>query len=77
MTIVLRKQRVLAGSRVGFIGTVNIRRKPAVLTGSAIRIRGDEHYAPEYWRAERYFEWQDTLWDAPPSRERKVKVGEV
>lgn len=76
MAKILRKQRVTTGSRVGFIGNLQIIPFTGPNAGTGMTIRGDEYYAPKYWRAERYFEWQDEMWEAPP-RKGKVEVGEL
>ncbi len=77
MAKILRKQRMSTGSRVGFVGNLQIIPFTGPDAGSGMSIRGDEYYAPKYWRAEEYFKWQDEVWDAPGARKGKVQVGEV
>ncbi|NDK39434.1 sel1 repeat family protein [Pseudoxanthomonas gei] len=77
MAKILRKQRMTSGSRVGFVGNLQIIPFTGPDAGSGMTIRGDEYYAPKYWRAEEYFKWQDEVWDAPGARKGKVQVGEL
>ena len=77
MAKILRKQRSMTGSRVGFTGNLQIIPFTGPDAGSGMTIRGDEYYAPKYWRAEEYFKWQDEVWDAPGARKGKVRVGEL
>ena len=77
MAKILRKQRMNSGSRVGFVGNLQIIPFTGPDAGSGMTIRGDEYYAPKYWRAEEYFKWQDEVWDAPGARKGKVRVGEL
>jgi hypothetical protein len=54
----------ITGSRVGFVGTLEI-----VVPGPGglpISISGDEFYDAKLWRPERYFEWQDRTWGGAP-----------
>ena len=34
--------------------------------GQWVEIPGSHYYAPQYWEPERYWEWQDRIWKAPP-----------
>lgn len=77
MAKVLRKERSVTGSRVGFVGNLEIIPFTGPNAGSGITIRADEYYAPKYWQADKYFEWQDQLWDAPAARKGRVEVGDV
>lgn len=77
MAKILRKQRAVTGSRVGFVGNLQIIPFTGPDAGKGMSIRGDEYYAPKYWRADKYFEWQDEMWEAPPARKGKVEVGEL
>jgi hypothetical protein len=76
MAKVLRKHRNVTGSRVGFVGNLEIIPFTGPNAGTGMTIRGDEYYAPKYWQADRYFEWQDQVWRAPP-RKGRVEVGEL
>lgn len=77
MAKVLRKQRSVTGSRVGFVGNLEIIPLTGPNADNGMTIRADEYYAPKYWRADKYFEWQDEMWKAPPARSGKVEVGEL
>jgi hypothetical protein len=77
MAKVLRKERSMTGSRVGFVGNLEIIPFTGPNAGSGMTIRADEYYAPKYWRADKYFEWQDQVWDAPKARNGRVEVGDV
>lgn len=77
MAKVLRKQRSLTGSRVGFVGNLEIIPFTGPYAGTGMTLRGDEYYASKYWQPEKYFEWQDEVWDAPAARKGRVKVGDV
>lgn len=77
MAKILRKQRAMTGSRVGFVGNLQIIPFTGPNAGTGMTIRGDEYYAPKYWRAEKYFEWQDEVWQAPPTRKGRVEVGDL
>ena len=77
MAKVLRRERSLTGSRVGFVGNLEIIPHTGPDAGTGMTIRGDEYYAPKYWQAEKYFEWQDEVWEAPAARKGRVEVGEL
>lgn len=77
MAKILRKERSVTGSRVGFVGNLEIIPFTGPNAGSGMTIRADEYYAPKYWQADKYFEWQDQVWDAPAARKGRVEVGEV
>jgi hypothetical protein len=77
MAKVLRKERNVTGSRVGFVGNLEIIPFTGPNAGSGMSIRADEYYAPKYWQADKYFEWQDQVWDAPNARKGRVEVGDV
>ena len=77
MAKMLRKQRSVTGSRVGFVGNLQIIPFTGPNAGTGLTIRADEYYAPKYWQADKYFEWQDQVWNAPPGRNGKVEVGEL
>ena len=77
MAKVLRKHRGVTGSRVGFVGNLQIIPFTGPNAGTGLTIRADEYYAEKFWRPDRYFEWQDQMWDAPPARKGRVEVGEV
>lgn len=77
MAKVLRKRRSVTGSRVGFVGNLEIIPFTGPYAGTGMTLRGDEYYAPKYWQPDKYFEWQDEVWDAPAARKGRVKVGEI
>lgn len=77
MAKVLRKHRGVTGSRTGFVGNLEIIPFTGPYAGSGLRIRGDEYYAPKFWQADKYFDWQDQVWDAPGARKGRVEVGDV
>ena len=77
MAKILRKQRSITGSRVGFVGNLEIIPFTGPNAGTGMSIRGDEYYAPKFWQADKYFEWQDQVWDAPDARKGRVEVGDV
>lgn len=76
MAVILRRQRLMTGSRVGFIGPLRVYSFTGRSAGASF-LRGDDYYKPDYWRPERYFKFQDRMWHAPPPNEGKVEVGEV
>ena len=77
MAKVLRKERAVTGSRAGFVGNLQIIPFTGPNAGNGVSIRGDEYYAPKYWQADKYFEWQDQVWDAPPAKKGRVEVGDL
>ena len=77
MAKVLRKEHSVTGSRVGFVGNLEIIPFTGPNAGSGMTIRADEYYAPKYWQADKYFEWQDQIWDAPAARKGRVEVGDL
>lgn len=76
MAKALRKGRSVTGSRVGFVGNLEIIPFTGPNAGNGMSIRGDEYYAPKYWQPDKYFEMQDRAWNAPV-RKGRVEVGEV
>src|SRR3546814_6814369 len=63
-----RKLRIanhqVTGSRLGFIRPgLTVRPFTGPLAGQTIT--AELYYKPEYWRTNRYFEWQDKMWHAP------------
>jgi tetratricopeptide (TPR) repeat protein len=77
MAKVLRKERSVTGSLVGFVGNLEIIPFTGPNAGTGMSIRADEYYSPKYWQADKYFEWQDQVWDAPVARKGRVEVGGV
>lgn len=77
MAKALRKGRNVTGSRVGFVGNLEIIPFTGPNAGKGLSIRGDEYYSPKYWQADKYYEWQDQVWDAPGARKGRVEVGDV
>ena len=76
MAQALRRGRAVTGSRVGFVGNLEIIPFTGPNAGSGMAIRGDEYYAPKYWEPDQYFQMQDRAWNAPV-REGRVEVGEL
>jgi hypothetical protein len=72
----LRKQRLMTGSRVGFVGPIRIYTFVGPGQGTGY-LGGDDFYKRDYWRPESYFKFQDRMWHAPPPNEGEVEVGEV
>jgi hypothetical protein len=77
MAKVLRKERGVTGSRTGFVGNLEIIPFTGPNAGTGLTIRADEYYSPKFWQADKYFEWQDQVWDAPGARKGRVEVGDV
>jgi len=77
MARMLRRNRNVTGSRVGFTGNLEIIPFTGPNAGRGVRIRADEYYAAKYWQPDKYFEWQDQMWDAPPARKGRVDVGDI
>ena len=77
MAKVLRRERGVTGSRVGFVGNLEIIPFTGPNAGKGLTIRADEYYSPKYWQADKYYEWQDQVWDAPGARKGRVEVGDV
>src|SRR3546814_18252016 len=74
-----RKLRIanhqITGSRLGFVSPgLSI----IAVTGpmSGMSFAGETCYKAEYWRTNRYFEWQTKMWHAP-DRTGPVDVGDV
>lgn len=64
-------RRTTTGSRVGSVGRLEVL-VPGP-GGLPIRIAGDKYYDQRFWQPELYFDWQDTIWSAPPRG--RVEVG--
>ena len=62
-TILERASRNVTGSRVGFVGRVDVL-VPGP-DGSWERIRGTEYYDAQFWKPQQYWRWQDRTWKAP------------
>ncbi|MFC4728682.1 hypothetical protein [Coralloluteibacterium thermophilus] len=72
---VLRRARQrMTGSRTGFGGNALKVEIPGP-DGRMRQIDGSRFYDPEFWEPERYWAWQDEVWDAPPRG--SVEVGEL
>lgn len=67
-----RGRRNITGSRVGFVGALQIRIPGP---GGWIEIGGDDYYNETYWKPEKYWTWQDTTWKAPVTG--RVDIGEI
>ena len=52
----------VTGSRVGFVGRVDVL-VPGP-NGTWERIRGNEYYAKQFWQPQQYWHWQDQTWKA-------------
>ena len=71
--VLARERRRITGSRVGFVGNLAVEIPGP--GGVNIRIRGEDFYAPELWRPERYWAWQERVWKEP--KLGTVEVGDV
>ena len=67
--------RKVTGSRTGAVGFVRIIPMTGPMAGKNTTLRADDYYRKDYWEPERYWAWQDQVWNAP--RQEKVDVGEV
>ncbi len=67
--------RKVTGSRTGSVGFVQIIPMTGPMAGKNTTLRADDYYRRDYWEPERYWAWQDQVWNAP--RQEKVDVGEV
>ena len=76
MAKVLRKERSATGSRVGFVGNLEIIPFTGPNAGKGWHPRRRVLLA-KFWQADKYFEWQDQVWDAPGARKGRVEVGDV
>lgn len=64
MDDLLRKARfAITGSRVGYVGALTVYIPD---NGKWKSFDGSQFYAPQYWRADEYFEWTDSLWTPWP-----------
>ena len=65
----------VTGSHLGFVNPrLNILPNTGPFAGQTLT--AELYYKPEYWRTNRYFEWQDQRWHAP-DRHGHVDVGDV
>lgn len=71
-TVIERERRRMTGSRVGFVGNLEIQLVTADGTQS---IRGEDYYHEQFWEPALYFEWQDRQWQRP--LQGTVSVGEL
>ena len=60
--ILERAAHNVTGSRVGFVGRVDVL-VPGP-NGTWERIRGNEYYARQFWQPQQYWHWQDQTWKA-------------
>ncbi len=58
-----RGLRRMTGSRLGFVGALEIRLPGP--GGQYISVRGDEFYKAQYWKPSEYWYWNDQVWGAP------------
>lgn len=65
-------RRGTTGSRTGYKGALSV-----LLPGNGtwIRLDAEQYYSDKFWQPERYFEWQDQLWQEP--YRGRVEVGAV
>ncbi|MBS7457102.1 tetratricopeptide repeat protein [Coralloluteibacterium stylophorae] len=71
--VLARARRTVTGTRTGFVGTLQV--QVVGPGGTPIVIDGARFYDPQYWEPERYWAWQDDVWQAPPKG--RVTVGEL
>lgn len=70
--VLLREKRRMTGSRVGFVGALEIR----IQTPTGIRsVDGSQYYHEKFWNPALYWRWQDYDWKKPGKGQ--VDVGEV
>lgn len=72
-----KEKRMIAGSRLGFIGPLTILPMTGCFgcTGRANAVQGDKFWKDKYWEPKQYWRMQDEIWKAP--LREKVEVGEV
>ena len=69
-----RGRRQVTGSRVGFLGSVQIQIPTA---NGMLTVSGDQYYKDTYWQPEKYWEWQAEAWAEPKSGTVTVHRPEV
>ena len=70
--VLLRERRAMTGSRVGFVGALDIR----IPTPNGVRsVDGAQYYHEKFWNPALYWRWQDYDWKKPGKG--RVDVGEV
>lgn len=74
-SVLRRERRNVTGSRVGFVGNLDIIPMTGPLAGTGMTISGDQYYADKYWEPKAYWAHQDTIWNAP--LRGRVVVGEM
>lgn len=65
----------ITGSHLGNVAFLEIMPLTGPLAGTGMRIPGDQLYAQKYWQPDKYFQWQDRMWNAPSPKTGKVDVG--
>jgi TPR repeat protein len=69
--VLARYHRRATGSRVGFIGTLQV----VLPTSNGVQIvDGEDYYAARYWQPAHYWRWKDGSWT---SDDGQVEVGEM
>ena len=66
VTRLKRGSRKVAGSRTGFIGAVQI--DVQMPNGDWHSVDATSYFHERYWDPQKYFEWQDGIWNAPRGR---------
>jgi hypothetical protein len=74
-TILRRESRKTTGSRLGFVGNLQIIPNTGPLAGTGMTLSGDQYYASKYWEPKEYWQLQDEIWRAPVRT--RVTVGDV
>ena len=70
--VLVRERRRMTGSRVGFVGALDIR----IPTPGGMRsVDGSQYYHEKFWNPALYWRWQDYDWKKPGKG--SVDVGEV
>jgi hypothetical protein len=70
--VLIRERRRMTGSRVGFVGALEIR----IPTPGGMRsVDGSQYYHEKFWNPALYWRWQDYDWKKPGKG--SVDVGEV
>ena len=70
-SVLERAKRSVTGSRLGFVGRVDVL-VPGP-DGNWEKIRGTEYYADRFWKPQQYWHWQDQTWNAPGAGRVEVR----
>lgn len=73
--VLRREAGKMTGSRVGFVGNLQIIPFTGPLAGTGMTVSGERYYAREYWQPKAYWQLQDEIWKAPPKA--RIDVGPI